>query len=135
MIRQNGQGMPRDWGTLGNFDTSPGDLKPGPYLADYEMDQQIVRDPSYSLTILDDLKSIPTLSLSLNPDDLFSSEPLTLDENNNVLETRGIYPFGKGFERFVSAEMIMPNGTSAFQIDGSLEIQGCLLYTSDAADD
>ena len=124
VIRQNGQGMPRDWGTLGNFDTSPGDLRPGPYLADYEMDQQIVRDPSYSLTILDDLKSIPTLSLSLNPDDLFSSEPLTLDENNNVLETRGIYPFGKGFERFVSAEMIMPNGASAFQIDGSLEIQG-----------
>ena len=124
VIRQNGKGMPSDWGSLGTFDTSPGDLEPGPYLADYNMDQDVVNDPVYSTTILEDLKSIPTLSLSLNPHDLFSSDPLTIDENNNVLETRGIYPIGKGFERFASAEMIMPDGSTAFQIDCSLEIQG-----------
>ena len=88
VIRQNGQGMPRDWGTLGNFDTSPGDLRPGPYLADYEMDQQIVRDPNYSLTILDDLKSIPTLSLSLNPDDLFSCLLYTSPSPRDAHESR-----------------------------------------------
>ena len=61
VIRQNGRGMPSDWGSLGTFDTSPGDLEPGPYLADYKMDQDVVNDPVYSTTILEDLKSIPTL--------------------------------------------------------------------------
>ena len=124
VIRQNGDGMPQSWGSLGNFDTSPGDLKPGPYLADYEMDQEVVTDPKYSQRIVEDLKSIPTLSLSLNPEDLFSTEPVTRDVDNKVLETRGIYPIGKGFERSASAEMILEDGTTAFQIDCSLEVQG-----------
>ena len=124
VIRQNGDGMPQSWGSLGNFDTSPGDLKPGPYLADYEMDQEVVNDPKYSQRIVEDLKSIPTLSLSLNPEDLFSTEPVTRDVDNKVLETRGIYPIGKGFERSASAEMILEDGTTAFQIDCSLEVQG-----------
>ena len=124
VIRQNGDGMPQSWGSLGNFDTSPGDLKPGPYLGDYEMDQEVVNDPKYSQRIVEDLKSIPTLSLSLNPEDLFSTEPVTRDVDNKVLETRGIYPIGKGFERSASAEMILEDGTTAFQIDCSLEVQG-----------
>ena len=124
VIRQNGDGMPQSWGSLGNFDTSPGDLKPGPYLGDYEMDQEVVTDPKYSQRIVEDLKSIPTLSLSLNPEDLFSTEPVTRDVDNKVLETRGIYPIGKGFERSASAEMILEDGTTAFQIDCSLEVQG-----------
>ena len=124
VIRQNGDGMPQSWGSLGNFDTLPGDLKPGPYLGDYEMDQEVVNDPKYSQRIVEDLKSIPTLSLSLNPKDLFSTEPVTRDVDNKVLETRGIYPIGKGFERSASAEMILEDGTTAFQIDCSLEVQG-----------
>ena len=124
VIRQNGDGMPQSWGSLGNFDTLPGDLKPGPYLGDYEMDQEVVNDPKYSQRIVEDLKSIPTLSLSLNPEDLFSTEPVTRDVDNKVLETRGIYPIGKGFERSASAEMILEDGTTAFQIDCSLEVQG-----------
>ena len=124
VIRQNGDGMPQSWGSLGNFDTLPGDLKPGPYLGDYEMDQEVVTDSKYSQRIVEDLKSIPTLSLSLNPEDLFSTEPVTRDVDNKVLETRGIYPIGKGFERSASAEMILEDGTTAFQIDCSLEVQG-----------
>ncbi len=124
VIRQNGDGMPQSWGSLGNFDTSSGDLKPGPYLGDYEMDQEVVTNPKYSQRIVEDLKSIPTLSLSLNPEDLFSTEPVTRDVDNKVLETRGIYPIGKGFERSASAEMILEDGTTAFQINCSLEVQG-----------
>ena len=60
----------------------------------------------------------------MNPEDLFSTEPVTRDVDNKVLETRGIYPIGKGFERSASAEMILEDGTTAFQIDCSLEVQG-----------
>ena len=124
VIRQDGTGAPQSWGSLGNFDTLPGDLLPGPYSGDYEMDPEIVNDPKYSERILEDLRSIPTLSLSLSPEDLFSTEPVTRDADNKVLETRGIYPIGKGFERGASAEMILEDGTTAFQIDCSLEVQG-----------
>ena len=124
VIRQTGKGMPLNWGSFGRFDTVPGDLKPGPYAGDYEMDQDIVNDPKYMTTIKEDMRSIPTLAVSLDPDDLFSSTPVQIDADNNVIQTRGIYPIGKGFERVASAELILPDGSTGFQIDCSLEIQG-----------
>ncbi|MCP3861356.1 MAG: hypothetical protein GY704_17020, partial [Phycisphaeraceae bacterium] len=80
--------------------------------------------PDGTTTIKDDLRAIPTLSVSLHPDDLFSSEAVATDGEGDVIETRGIYPIGKGFERAASAELILPDGTGAFQIDCSVEIQG-----------
>ena len=124
VIRQTGKGMPLNWGSFGRFDTVPGDLKPGPYAGDYEMDQDIVNDPKYMTTIKEDMRSIPTLAVSLDPDDLFSSTPVQIDADNNVIQTRGIYPIGKGFERVASAELILPDGSTGFQIDCSIEIQG-----------
>ena len=124
VIHQTEKGMPLSWGPLGRFDTVPGDLEPGPYFGDYEMDQRVVNDPKYADTIKEDMRSIPTLAVSLNPEDLFSSEPVQIDADNNVIQTRGIYPIGKGFERAASAELILPDGSTGFQIDCSIEIQG-----------
>jgi hypothetical protein len=124
VIRQTGIGRPASWGELGNFDTGPGDLPPGPYRADYAMDPDIVDDPLYASSIKGDLRSIPTLLLSLHPEDLFSSETVAIDELGEVIETRGIYPIGKGFERACSAELIHPGGATGFQIDCSVEVQG-----------
>ena len=124
VIRQTGKGMPLSWGPFGRFDTVPGDLKPGSYAGDYGMDQDVVNDPRYVNTIKEDMRSIPTLAVSLDPEDLFSSTPIQIDADNNVIQTRGIYPIGKGFERAASAELILSNGSTGFQIDCSLEIQG-----------
>ncbi len=124
VVRQTGAGMPADWGDLGNFDTEPGNLPPGPYAADYAMDPDVVDHPEYSATIKDDLRAVPTLSVVLHPDDLFSAEPVADDGMGTVTETRGIYPIGKGFERAASAELILPDGSTGFQIDCSVEVQG-----------
>ena len=81
---------------------------------DYGMDPQVVDNPAYASTIINDLKSIPSLSLVLAPDDLFGG--------------RGIYtnPTGDGvfWERPGSAELILPDGTRGFQIDAGVRIQG-----------
>ncbi|MEC8906222.1 MAG: FN3 associated domain-containing protein, partial [Verrucomicrobiota bacterium] len=124
VIRQTGKGMPVSWGPFGRFDTVPGDLRPGPYVGDYAMDQDIINDPKYANTIKEDMRSVPTLAVSLDPEDLFSTVPVQTDADNNVIQTRGIYPIGKGFERAASAEFILPDGSTGFQIDCSLEIQG-----------
>ena len=124
VIRQTGKGMPVSWGPFGRFDTVPGDLRPGPYVGDYEMDQDVINDPRYANTIKEDMRSVPTLAVSLDPEDLFSTVPVQTDADNNVIQTRGIYPIGKGFERAASAELILPDGSTGFQINCSLEVQG-----------
>ena len=125
VIRQTGDGFPADWGDLGTFGTEPGNHPPGPHAADYEMDPDIVNSAEYSATILDDMRAIPSLSVVLDREDLFSTEVRATDpETGDVTETRGIYPIGKGFERAASVELIRPDGQAGFQIDGSVEIQG-----------
>lgn len=82
--------------------------------ADYEMDPDIVNHPNYANTIMDDLKSIPTLSIVMNRDDLFG--------------TRGIYtnPESKGdqWERASSTEWIYTDGRESVQINNGIQIQG-----------
>lgn len=83
--------------------------------ADYEMDPEVVDDPRYRDTIINDLKSIPTISLSLDFEDLFG-------------EARGIYmnPEQKGveWERPASAEWIFPDGRPGFHVNHGLRVQG-----------
>ena len=124
VIRQTGSGLPDSWGELGNFDTSPGNLAPGSYAADYAMDPEVVDDPLYAPGIKDDLRAIPSLLLSLHPGDLFSTQTVAVNGDGEVVETRGIYPIGKGFERACSAELVLPDGSTGFQINCSVEVQG-----------
>ena len=69
----------------------------------------------YASTIQDDLKSLPTLSIVMNIDDMFG--------------TNGIYshPGNRGidWERETSVELMYPDGfTEGFQVDAGIRIQG-----------
>ena len=80
---------------------------------DYGMNQTVVTN--YSTTIVNDLKSIPSLSLVGNVEDIFGL-------------ANGIYshPDGTGvaWERAASAELIYPDGSDGFQINAGLRIYG-----------
>ena len=93
-------GFPRDWGGT---------------TADYAMDQRVVTNAHYREEILQDMRSIPTLSIVVNPIDLFSN-------------TRGIYSLsenvGDSWERAASLELIEADGSSGFQEDCGLRIWG-----------
>ncbi|MDE0820174.1 MAG: lamin tail domain-containing protein, partial [Opitutales bacterium] len=81
------------------------------HAADYGMDPEIVSDPRWRNDIQSDLKTIPSLSLVLNRDDMFNAQT-------------GIYPKGESVEKATSVELIYPNGDKGFQIDGSVQIVG-----------
>ena len=87
----------------------------GANVVDYGMDPDVVNNPLYSETIKEDLKSIPTISVAMNLNDLFSS-------------TTGIIANaqadGRSWERPTSAELIFPDGTKGFQIDAGIRIRG-----------
>jgi len=82
---------------------------------DYGMDPDIVNHPQYRDTIRGDLKSLPTFSIVMDLNDLFSS-------------ARGIYANagqqGRAWERPCSVELVYPDGTLGFQIDCGIRIRG-----------
>ncbi|NIQ11129.1 MAG: hypothetical protein GWN67_17985, partial [Phycisphaerae bacterium] len=77
---------------------------------DYEMDPEVTL--SYSSTIKNDMKAVPTLSLVMDVNDWFKTGG------------QGIYPQGERSERGVSAEWILPSGEEGFQIDCAVQIVG-----------
>ncbi|MFH1529719.1 MAG: lamin tail domain-containing protein [Pseudomonadota bacterium] len=87
----------------------------GPIAADYEMDPEVVDDPAYAEDLLSGLRDIPTLSLVLDPEDLFGAED-------------GLYVHslqrGDEWERPVSAELILPDGSTGFQENCGVRIHG-----------
>ncbi|MHC4545100.1 MAG: FN3 associated domain-containing protein, partial [Planctomycetota bacterium] len=102
VIRQSAYppGFPESWGGA---------------TADYEMDPCVVDDPLYSITIKNDLKSIPTMSLVMDLNDLFDS-------------VTGIYANewdeGVAWERPGSIELIYPDGSEGFQQNCGVRIYG-----------
>lgn len=113
VIQQDGAGLPTTWGIfpMGTTEAVKGDPVP----ANYVMDPEVVNDPRYRETIMNDLRSLPALSLVLDPQDLWSEE-------------RGIYVHtlseGIEWERPVSAELIAPDGQTLFQVDAGVRIHG-----------
>ncbi len=91
-------GFPLNWGWTGN--------------GDYEMDPDVVDHSAYSETIIDDMKSIPSLSLVMDVDDWFGQGG------------QGIYLEGELDERAVSAELIHPDGAEGFQSNCAVMIVG-----------
>jgi hypothetical protein len=84
--------------------------------ADYEMDPRVVNHPLYANTIMDDLKSIPTMSLVMDMDDVFS-QPNGIWSNS---ERRGLI-----WERLTSVEFFDPNDpTRDFHINSAIRMQG-----------
>jgi hypothetical protein len=83
--------------------------------ADYEMDPDVVTNPDYKDDFDDALKSFPTLSLALNPDDLFGVDGLYQNPQSA----------GAEWERAVSAEFIVSDDSEpGFHINAGLRIQG-----------
>ncbi|MEZ6120758.1 MAG: CotH kinase family protein [Pirellulaceae bacterium] len=83
--------------------------------ADYEMDPDVVTDPAYRDEIIDGLKSIPSLSIVTDFDHLWDSES-------------GIYIHstqrGPNWERPVSLELILPDGSTGFQVNAGIRMWG-----------
>ncbi len=113
------EGFPTTWG-INHFETPA-----LPVQADYEVDPEIVnagpyQDDAGTFTFADALTSIPTLSLVMDPDDLFNmSEDPSLG---------GIYTHpesdGPLWERPASIEWIPADGTSGIQADCGIRIYG-----------
>lgn len=97
-------GWPADWG----YDSEVHGTVP----ADYAMDPRVVDSTLPGYSIRDALLDIPTVSISMLPDDFIS-------------RAKGIYanPLST-WERKCSIEYILPDGSEGFQHDCKIEIHG-----------
>ncbi len=94
----------------------------GANTVDYGMDPDVVKNPTYSGTIKEDLKTLPSFSLVLPTSALFDS-------------TSGIYANpgqdGRAWERPCSLELINPDGKKGFQINAGIRIRGGFSRSTD----
>ena len=85
------------------------------YPADYGMDQNIVNHAKYGLTLSNDMRSLPILSIVAAHDDLWNA-------------TTGIYnnstSIGPAWQRSASVELFHPDGTTEFGVNCGIEIHG-----------
>ncbi|MCK6521750.1 CotH kinase family protein [Myxococcota bacterium] len=86
----------------------------GDWLADYEMDPEVVNDPATQRELLEGLREIPTLSIVTDVDDLFGEDGIYSNSASR----------GEQWERRVSLELILPDGSTGFAEDASLQIHG-----------
>ncbi|MBN9690585.1 MAG: CotH kinase family protein [Verrucomicrobia bacterium] len=109
VLRQTGTHFPATWGERNG----------APVVADYAMDSEIAESSRYRERLQTSLRSLPTLSLVVAPDDLFHP-------------TNGIYsnPLEAGvlWERVASLEVMYPETSSptrrAVQVDCGVRVQG-----------
>lgn len=80
----------------------------------YQMDPRVVEDPVYRDRMRDALKSLPAVSVVCRREDMFGPSGLYL----NTMQR------GDEWEKPCSVEMILPDGSTAFQIDCGIRIQG-----------
>ncbi|MBP7050902.1 MAG: lamin tail domain-containing protein [Phycisphaerae bacterium] len=85
--------------------------------ADYEMDSDILSNSQYSGQLNAALKSLPSMSLVMDVDDLFDSKT-GIYSNSNAGNN------DPSWERPGSVELIYPDGTEGFQINCGIQIQG-----------
>jgi hypothetical protein len=85
-----------------------------PINADYEVDPDIVNDPTYAQDLIDGLTELPSISLVMDPEHLFGSDD-------------GIYinsgQRGSDWEHPTSVEILQPDGSN-FQADSGVRIHG-----------
>ena len=109
----NEAGFPTSWGgvspdygldpdVIGNFDADGNSLGGDDF------------GGVYAATIQDDLKAIPTLSISLDADLLFGPDGIYTNSTSE----------GVDWERGTSVELIHPDGTTGFQVNAGLRMQG-----------
>jgi len=89
----------------------------GVNIPDYEMDPKVVTNQAYAGTIKNDLMSIPSLSIVLNPDDMFGP-------TNGIYTHSSSANVGPAWTKPCSIELINPDGTTGFQLDCAIKIHG-----------
>lgn len=115
-------GFPSTWGREGTTVFSPASTTPGEVPADYEMDPEIVNDPTYTQMLKDGLRALPVLSIVCKQSDLFAYS------NDGVSTNDGIYTQptlrGAAFERPASVEWLERDGGTLFVTTCGIQIQG-----------
>ena len=87
----------------------------GGNVVDYGMDPEIVTNALYKDTLKDDLKSIPTFSIVMNLDDMFSAGTGIYANPGND---------GPAWERPCSIELIHPDGEEGYQANCGIRLRG-----------
>jgi len=85
----------------------------GSSIWDYEMDPAVVNDVRYP-NLATDLLTLPTLSIVLPVEDVWGTNGLYRNPTSE----------GSAWERGCSVEVINPDGSPNYQVDGGLRIQG-----------
>ncbi len=120
IIRQGNKppGYPEVWG--------PYTAIPGTAIADYEMDQELLKDAQYAANVKKSFTDIPVLSVVTDKNNLFS---LTEDSISGGIYiytgaplTNYTYTAGRGWERPVSLEYF--SNDSSLQVNCGIRIQG-----------
>jgi hypothetical protein len=114
----NPEGYPAEWGAYVDGSLS------GNAIADYEMDPEMIADPTFAARVKEGLMDIPTLSLVSDKGNFFSHD---IDP-----VTGGIYIYtgapgdetGLGWERPVSAEFFNSKDSIDFQVNCGVLLQG-----------
>lgn len=89
-------------------------ISEGPYTANYEMDPEVVNDPAYTADLLAGLRAIPTLSIVMDPADIFGDDGIYTNSAER----------GDHWQRAASIELILGDGSTAFQEDVGIEVHG-----------
>ena len=100
VLLQNGAGLPTPPNSTSTWD--------------YVMDPDIVNDPRYADGLVDDLMSLPTLSLVMDEQDVWGPSGFYANPQQS----------GLAWERPVSVELIDTDGTGLFQQDAGIRIMG-----------
>ena len=104
VIRQAADGRaPTGWPTRWGSNT-----------VDYGMDPDVVDDPAYRDTIIDDMQTLPSYSIVMNLDDFFGSSGIYSNPGQD----------GREWERPCSVELIHPGGEKGFQINAGIRVRG-----------
>lgn len=87
--------------------------------ADYGIDPDVVGPEDqyngiYTQSFAEDLKSLPTLSLVMDTEDMFGPQGIYSNVGNR----------GEAWERPVSAELVYPDGRKGFQVDAGIRMHG-----------
>jgi Chitobiase/beta-hexosaminidase C-terminal domain/CotH kinase protein/Lamin Tail Domain/Bacterial TSP3 repeat len=92
----------------------PASPLPTGQVMDYGMDPEVVTNPAYGGRIRDALKSIPSFSIVMDPNDLFGPEGIYANPGGD----------GREWERPGSIELLRPDGHTGFQINAGVRIRG-----------
>jgi hypothetical protein len=87
----------------------------GQNTVDYGMDTNVVNDPVYKDTIVNDLKTIPSVSIVMDLNDMFGSAAGIYANPSND---------GRDWERPCSVEYIRTDGVDGFHVNAGIRIRG-----------